>query len=209
MSRIYSAFLLISLMMLSVYAQPKKPNIDERLEKLKQELSLTPEQSEQLRPILVHEQKEMEKVRELNKDDYRAVTDARKALQEQTDKQMLAILTDEQKALYSELKLKTPENPRLQELQKQLDLSPAQVEQLVPIMDKYQQEMRELRESSDGDRRKMRKEMRSIRENEQNEIKEILSDEQKEKFEELNEERREKRGRRGGRPGGRDRGSRF
>ena len=209
MNRIVLTVLILAIFAFAGYAQPKGPSVDERLNELKQELSLTKEQSDKIRPILEHEHKEMENVRELNKEDRRAVNEARENLREQTSRQILGILTDDQKASYQKLRAAKPQDPRLQELQRQLDLSPAQIQQLAPIVEKYQQEMHELRENSNGDRRKMREEMRSIRENEQKEIKEILSDEQKEKFDELNEERREKRGRRGGRPGGRNGGSRF
>lgn len=212
MPRFILAFLILSVLMFTGFAQSKKkPGIDERIDKLNKELSLTPEQSAQLRPILEYEQKEMESVRELNKEDRRAVNDARKNLREQTDRQILGLLTDEQKESYKKLQAEKPQNPRLRELQKQLDLSPAQVQQLGPIMDKYQKEMEQLREDSDGDRKKMRKEMRSIREKEHKEISALLTDEQKDAYDEMLKEQKEQRGERGGKRGGgrRGGGSRF
>jgi len=198
------AILFILIIFIPENAIQDKPTVDKRLGHLQQELTLTEAQTEQIRLILQNEESELNKVRELNKDDRRAVNQARKSQKKQTDQQIMNVLAGDQKKTFSAMKERRADDPRLRELKEKLQLSEEQVEQIAPIMSNTREEMETLRSESGGDRREMRDKMRGIRDRQNKQIEEFLTEDQKKIFAEMKNERKKRgpRGGKGGRPGG-------
>jgi hypothetical protein len=83
---------------------PQVAQAQERLKQLEERLSLTPEQKEQLRPVLVDELQQMKALREKSQAGDRGRRDRRKlardlrSIQSETDKKLRAILSEPQMA---------------------------------------------------------------------------------------------------------------
>jgi hypothetical protein len=101
--------------------RPEKPRKEQRqerrgdrLEMLKEELSLTDAQIEQLKPIFAAEREEVMAARkELGQDADRAVVrEKMQAIREKYKPQIAAILTEEQKAKMEQLRERGPKGPK-------------------------------------------------------------------------------------------------
>ncbi|MGH1365722.1 MAG: hypothetical protein ACRBF0_19330 [Calditrichia bacterium] len=203
MKYLIKAILFALIIIIPASALQDKPTVNKRLNHLQQELTLTEAQTEQIRLILENEESELNRTHELNKDDMRAVNQARKSQKKQTNQQIMNVLTDDQKKTFSTMKERRADDPRLRELKEKLQLSEEQVEQITPVLSNTRKEMETLREESGGDRREIRGKMRSIRDRQDKQIEAFLTEDQKEIFAKMKNERKERgpRGGKGGRPG--------
>ncbi len=79
---------------------PKKPTVDQRLKNLDDALLLTPEQKKNIRKILQDADTRMKKIFEQNKGNRQAMRAAARDQREQTNIQIMNLLTDKQKVKY-------------------------------------------------------------------------------------------------------------
>ncbi len=84
-------------------AQPPRMSVDEQIKQLEKELKLTAEQSKAIKEILTEQQKERQTLREQSQGDREAMREKMKAIREKADNKILALLNDEQKALYTKM----------------------------------------------------------------------------------------------------------
>jgi len=78
---------------------------------------------------------------------------------------------------------------RIAQLETQLELTDAQVEQLRPIVEEQTRKQRELFAGGSGDRETMRSEMAKLRDQTDEQFAEVLSQEQMKKYRELRQQR--------------------
>ena len=91
---------------------------------------------------------------------------------------------------------------RLQTMQKELDLTDAQMKEVEKIFQDSRDKFMQIRDQAQGDRSKMREMMFEMRKENDKKIEALLTDEQKEKFEEYKAERDERMKNRMNRRGG-------
>jgi protein CpxP len=195
-ARIIFGVMIISMLAAGIlFAQPLS-FVEQRLNRLKAELNLTEKQSDDLRTILLNEQKEAKQVRQENKGNPEAVRSAMIDLRERTNQQIKNILTTEQQKKFETIKNDSPapggmENRELNDLKERLKLTDDQVAKIEPILTSAREEMQELRQNRTGDRQEMRSRVESIFEERDKQLEEILTDSQKKEYEKYLQERRE------------------
>lgn len=186
--------ILITMLAANVYSQPDRRDSVEV--KIRKDLDLTHEQSQQLREILQNARAEAGHIRELNRNNPEAINSAMNDLREQTNGQIENILNPDQLKKYQEIKnqlrlFREAGNNQMAELQKRLNLTDKQVAQIEPIMMDAREKMQELRQNRTGDRQEMRSRIQAIFQERDQKIKEILTDSQKAEYDKYIQEQRE------------------
>lgn len=87
----------------AVNAQGRRFDVDSRVNELKTKLTLTDKQTEDVKKILVASQEAAAKEREQSGGDFEARRKARLARFQETDKKVMALLTDKQKEEYKKI----------------------------------------------------------------------------------------------------------
>lgn len=86
------------------FAQMDSSGVERRLERLKTDLSLTADQTARIRTILHESRVEGQKIRAAHPDDMEAGREAMMKQREASDKKILSVLTEEQKARYEKIR---------------------------------------------------------------------------------------------------------
>jgi Spy/CpxP family protein refolding chaperone len=151
--------ILIILLAANVYSQQEQRDSVEV--KIRKDLGLTNEQSQQLREIMQNARAEAGHIRELNRNNPEAINSAMNDLRDQTHQQIENILNPDQLKKYQEIKNQLrlfweTRNNQMAELQKRINLTDEQVAQIEPIMTDAREKMQELRQNRTGDRQEMR-----------------------------------------------------
>ena len=96
---------LLFLIPVSTLAQGRRGpgNIEERVKNLKQQLSLTDEQTEKVKEIMETVQKKMQEEREKNQGDRESMREAMRKIMSETDDKIIEVLTPEQKKEYGKI----------------------------------------------------------------------------------------------------------
>lgn len=86
------------------------PSVEDRLERLTEELSLTDDQVAKIKPILEKVKKEMDALRESSSGDRDQQMEAMKKIMDSEEEQISALLTDEQKTMLAKIKKEREKN---------------------------------------------------------------------------------------------------
>ena len=97
---------------LTANAQRMGRSIDDRVKDMTIRLKLTDDQAAKVKDILTASREEMMKIRDEQGDDMDAMRAAMRAQTEKTDKQIGALLTDDQKKEYAKMKAEREEQMR-------------------------------------------------------------------------------------------------
>jgi len=181
-------------------AQPE-PTINHEIDRLSTHLDLSEEQQVEILLILENHQQEMNRIRELNREDVQAQKNAAREQQELLDKQIKHVLTPEQFHRYQAFHSDHRFSKRTRELQRILQLSETQAEKIDEIMRTTRDNLEQLRDKPGGDQHQIHEEMRKLMEEQDQKIEALLDDDQKNQYQQLKKEYRE-RMRREGPPGG-------
>ena len=192
----------------SLFSQPM-PQVEVKVNRLKNSLNLTEEQTTDLRIILQNAVKQAANIRDLNKGNAEAIKIAISDLDKETDQQIQNILTPEQLKKYQTIKERvTPTSGsadrEISALKERLKLTDEQVAQIQPILESFREQMQEMRENSGGDREQMRSQMRSIMQERDKKIEAVLTESQQKEYQKYIQERREEWGKRRGQRGGKN-----
>lgn len=97
--------LLLFLVPVSTLAQGRRGpmNIEDRVENLKKQLSLTDEQTAKVKEIMESVVKKMREAREENQGDRQAMREAMRKIMSETDDKIMEVLTPEQKKEYEKI----------------------------------------------------------------------------------------------------------
>jgi Spy/CpxP family protein refolding chaperone len=200
-AQLLKAVLVCLLVATSVLAQTESKTPAEkaskRVDRLKAQLNLSPEQTAALQPILEQEMAELRAIREKHPSDAAARSKEMKTVRERYDGQIAAVLTPEQQAEWSKIKEqrgKTVE--RFAELQSRLKLTPEQSDALQPILEQEADELRAIKEkhasdTSRGDKKNMLSEMKGVQERYEGQIAAVLTSNQMSEWKKIKAERRE------------------
>ena len=177
--------------------------LDHRMEKLTQKLALSDKQAREVRSILSSAQTERLDIRSRHKDDRAAAKPELQALHERTSAELKKVLTADQFAQFEQLKGKHGKKhgkkhggkQRLERLERELALSPKQVEQIKAIHQARHAEAKEIIAKA-GSREAARPELKALRQSSKQEVRALLTAEQQVKFDAL-KERHDKQGKRG------------
>ena len=178
--------------------------LDRRMEKLSTKLALSDKQAKEVRGILSAAQTERLDIRSRNKEDRAAAKPELKALHERTSAELQKVLTADQFAQFEQMKRKRGHHKhkrgnkkqRLEHLEKELALTPTQVEQIKAIHQARHAEAKEIVAKA-GSREAARPELKALRQSSKSEVRAILTAEQQVKFDAL-KERHAKKGKRKG-----------
>ena len=168
-----------------------------RLERLKSQLNLTPEQTAALQPILEQEMAELRAIKEKHPSDTSAMQKEMKTVREKYEGQIAAVLTPEQQGEWQKIKEQRGKAvERLAELQSRLKLTPEQTDALQPILEKEAEELRGIKEKHASDtsrsgKRDMLREMKGVQEKYEPQIAAVLTPEQMTEWKKIKEERRQ------------------
>ncbi|HMD13859.1 MAG TPA: hypothetical protein VKI62_04475 [Bacteroidota bacterium] len=106
--------LMISLSSFIANAQRVQQTPQNRAQHLKESLSLTDEQTAQVQTIYENSQKEMSGLSDSLKGNGKSMRQARRDIMDKADKQIVQLLTDDQKTKFAELKkTRTESQPRM------------------------------------------------------------------------------------------------
>lgn len=176
--------------------------IDKHVERLTSELSLTPEQQEQVRQLISENPPRGWRQRDGERGDRKAFREEARARMEEHHAKMKAILTDEQYQKFEALVAKRQEGMRervhgmrerfserrLEHLTSALNLTEEQQQQVSGILDKAHASF-DPEQIERGDREARREAMQQHREQVAEQIRAVLTEEQRAKFDELKAER--------------------
>jgi hypothetical protein len=101
---VYAIIALLLVSATQAFAQVDSARVLQRLEALRTALSLTPDQTEKVKPILFDAQAQGRKIREEYGDDREGAREAMREQAPKTDAKIEALLTAEQKKKYEEYK---------------------------------------------------------------------------------------------------------
>ena len=181
--------------------------LDRRMSRLVKELNLSDEQSAQVREILDGSMKIAEATRQELGDNPDALREVLRENRDQTNLEIEAILSEEQRELFEALKKTGRADAQAERLGELLGLSADQYEAVHAILVESQEELSAMRDQSGGGRG-ARGQLRGIMEDADKSIMAVLTEDQQEIYEEYRDERREEmrnrmgsRGGRGGRGG--------
>lgn len=85
---------------------------DRRMEALKERLKLSPEQARQIEPILNENRAKFAEIRENNRGNRQAIRGEMRKIREAQDQKIMALLTDEQKKIYQQMKAERQQRRR-------------------------------------------------------------------------------------------------
>lgn len=174
------------------FADDKHREIEIRVQLLTQGLDLTPEQADKIRDILADAQKK--NTAEQNKTHSSIPNLSEKEIYEETNNEISAVLTIEQRDKFKEFSTRSPHKKNLLELKQRLSLNEEQTESIEIIMISKASEMEELKNSSESkDPRQYHQSMKKLMEAQAKLIEKLLTKEQKKKFKALRREHEKKR----------------
>ncbi len=124
-----------------------------------------------------------------------------RAIEREVKKQIVEVLTDEQRELLKESKIRLLPHPRLMELNAGLDLSLDQIDQIEVILEKNKPAKGKRGKKEDGESQQNREEKKLAKDGQDAEIVNILTEPQKELFLQMKKERKEQKGQRQPPPG--------
>lgn len=155
--------LVLFLMCSSILYSQSNSQLEVKIADYKTRLNLTEKQCEQLRVILLNDEKEAQREREQNKDNPDALIAAAKVRKKFMDQQIQNILTEEQWEKYKNLQKQDLSDRQLLELRERLFLTDEQAEKIAPILAKTREKLFVLSQKN-YDPRKQMQEMRPIME---------------------------------------------
>lgn len=195
----------------ALQAQPGKSNGPEsRLKILREALELTPEQTAGIDRILQNEARQMEQLREMNRQNPEALRAAAMDLRAGSERQIENMLNPAQREKFKQIKNRLPlpvVDPRALKLKKQLNLNDEQAAAVEQVLRTFRDQMQTLRDESGGDRRANAAKMRALMQERDRRIEALLNERQKEKYRELIKEQRQEFRNNMRRGGGRGRGT--
>ncbi len=189
-----------------MFAQPSQ-SIENTMARLQSKLELTPEQTQQIRTILVNAEQEAQQLQEMNRGNREAILAAWQDQEERVHQQIRNILNPDQQKKFEEIKSslvwrRMNFDKEVQRLKDRLHLNEEQALQVQKIIEKTRTEMQNVRARYSGDRYQMRNEMMKIIQERDKEIEALLTPEQRKEYEKYKSERQQMMPGRGGRRGG-------
>jgi periplasmic protein CpxP/Spy len=105
MKQILLAVIACAIFILPLSAQPRQrgPNLEQRVQMLKDSLKITDKQAAQIKTIFEKSQEQMQKNRDANPDDRDAMRATMEKLNEKTDAEIAKVLTPAQMKKYKEM----------------------------------------------------------------------------------------------------------
>jgi hypothetical protein len=165
-----------------------------RLAYMTERLNLTPQQADGIKTILTEERNALQKLRDVNKDDMRAMMRASRDRKSQTESQIITVLDEGQQERYSQLQALGINEDNVIELQAKLSLTPNQTDSVAKILSDMRREMQGMRGEGSrrsGNREGMMMGMRAMQEETDNAIAKVLDEKQKKLYDAIQEERME------------------
>ncbi|QDG51299.1 hypothetical protein FIV42_11270 [Persicimonas caeni] len=177
--------------------------LDEKVERMDEELDLTDTQEKKVRQILETSRTELMDIRQRHKGDRKAGRKEARQVFKRTKAELAEVLTADQKAKFEEMRQKRRgkrHGKRMKRmfhhLDQKLDLDAQQEEKVRAIMKETRQKIRQARQDNEGDRKAFRQAMRKEMQAGANKIEKVLDADQKKTFQEMRakmKERRQKR----------------
>ncbi|MCP4569254.1 MAG: hypothetical protein GY841_16895 [FCB group bacterium] len=190
--RMLTLFILFVGMLTGSITQAVEPTAlaDAQVMSMSRDLGLSQEQEvKSLTIVSEHLTQMLEKLNTAGNDP-RSTRDMIRSIEKEAKKQIVDLLTEEQRAAFKQAKYKLLPSPRILELNERLDLTMTQVEQIELVLNEYRPEKDKSKRESENAPKQPRKEMEKHGKERDAKILEILTDEQKEIFQDMKKKRK-------------------